>query len=439
MLTEKLRKLTPYLMAGAIALGGYACKNKPICWNKTYGEIKNNEEHSLDENSIDELFSITQLDDGGYVAAGSTRSENEKGIDGWILRLNSQGELQWKRSLGIKGDDRLHSVVESAKGGFVAAGYLNPGFVRSSVTSHRGSDGWVVALDAEGKVKWQKNYGGNKNETLSGIIRISDNKYIAVGTTSKPLMWALKLRGASKASDYRNDGWILKLDEEGNLEWEKTFGGEENDSFSSVDHTANGGFVVAGSTYSKGAGESEGWILKFDVEGNLEWEKTYGGSGYDTLNSVRIIPEQGGYIVAGSTNSRGAGESDGWLLKLDAQGDLEWEKTYGGTDSDGLSSVELFSDGGYLAVGYKGREYEGEMGASGVIIETVNAWILNLDKQGNVKKDTLLERMAYEGGFAILATDDEGYIFAGSVVAEDDMNSDARIVKMNHQGDTYCQ
>ncbi|RLE78827.1 MAG: hypothetical protein DRJ51_08890, partial [Thermoprotei archaeon] len=130
--------------------------------------------------------------------------------------------------------------------------------------------------------------------------------------------------------------------------WAKTYGGSRDDAACSVQETIDGGYIVAGGTYSFGAGDVDVWVLKLDENGGIEWQKTYGGSGYDIAWSVQQTSD-GGYIVAGGTGSFGEGV---WVLKLDRSGKIEWQKTYGGRYGDWAYSVQETSDGGYIVAGY---------------------------------------------------------------------------------------
>src|SRR5262249_49744603 len=145
--------------------------------------------------------------------------------------------------------------------------------------------------------------------------------------------------------DLTGDLWVLKLDAIGNAVWQKSYGGSASDGAGAVRQTPDGGYVVAGYTRSYGAGQFDAWGIKLDADGNVTWQKTDGGTGFDFASDVQPTAD-GGYIVAGSTTSFGAGSDDAWVLKLDANGNVIWQKTYGGADSDGASAVHTTADGG---------------------------------------------------------------------------------------------
>ena len=174
------------------------------------------------------------------------------------------------------------------------------------------------------------------------------------------------------------DAWVFKLDATGNIEWQKTYGGPRWDRAWSVQQTSDGGYIVAGFTQSFGAGGQDFWVLKLDASGNVEWQKTYGGPADDRALWV-VEADDGGYAVVGTTASFGAGYSDIWLLKLDASGNVEWEKTYGGRLIDGAASVRQTSDGGYVVAGLS-RSF----GASQIGGDLEDMWVLKLDPMGNL-------------------------------------------------------
>jgi hypothetical protein len=186
-------------------------------------------------------------------------------------------------------------------------------------------------------VKFAKTYGGTGNDNARSVQQTSDGGYIVAGYT----------RSFGAGSD---DIFLMKTDANGNLQWAKTYGGTYWDYAYSVQQTSDGGYIVAGYTYSFGAGGDDIFLIKTDANRNISWAKTYGGTDEDRAYSVRQTSD-GGYIVAGYTHSFGAGGQDFFLIKTDANGNLQWAKTYGGTDVDGAFSFQQTSDGGYILAG----------------------------------------------------------------------------------------
>jgi len=220
------------------------------------------------------------------------------------------------------------SVQQTVDGGYIVAG--------TTYSFGVAWDFWLVKTDSNGSQQWNKTYGGANWDAASSVHQ-TDDGYIVAGTT-----YSIGAGGA--------DFWLVKTDSAGNQQWNKTFGGTNDDMASSVQQTSDGGYIVAGTTYSSGASGWDFWLVKTDSAGNQQWNKTYGGTSTDQAWSVQQTSD-GGYIAAGSTASFGAGFWDFWLLKTDSAGIQQWNKTYGRTGDDEAYSVQQTSDGGYIAAG----------------------------------------------------------------------------------------
>ena len=218
-------------------------------------------------------------------------------------------------------------------------------------------DAWVLKLDSIGNLIWDKTYGGTDGDVADSIQQTSDGGYIVSGYTSS--------KGAGSS-----DAWVFKLDSSGTLLWDQTYGGTQYDRAWSIQQTSDSGYIVAGYTNSKGAGSYDIWILRLDSLGNLIWDKTYGGTnddGADYTDSIKQTSD-GGYIVAGWTFSKGTGSGDYWILKLDSLGNLIWDRTYGGINDDRATSVRQTTDGNFIVAGWTTSK-----GAGGF-----DAWVLKL-------------------------------------------------------------
>jgi hypothetical protein len=237
--------------------------------------------------------------------------------------------------------------------------------------------------------QWSKTYGGTGSDKASMVQQTSDGGYIVAGNTDS--------FGAGK-----RDMWVLKLDVSGNIQWQRTYGGSEDDEASSVQQTADGGYIVAGYTSSFGTGKKDAWVLKLDKDGSVEWQKTYGGSEDDEAFSIHQAAD-GGYIVAGYTSSSGAGKKDVWVLKLDKDGSVGWQKAYGGGSDDVAYSIQQTPDGGYILAGSTGSFGKGNN----------DMWALKLDESGNVDWQKTYGGIGDDGAYSIQPTSDGGYIIGG--------------------------
>ena len=274
--------------------------------------------------------SIQQTSDGGYIVAGLTYSFGAGRYDLFLIKTDANGNVQWAKTYGGTDDDYAYSVQQTSDGVYIVAGYTESFGAGSG-------DIFLIKTDANGNIQWAKTYGGIYWDEAYSVRQTSDGGYIVAGFTG------------SFGAGY-SDVFLVKTDANGNIIWAKTYGGIDRDEASSVQQTSDSGYIVAGWTYSFGAGSDDPFLIKTDANGNIIWAKTYGGISYDWASSVQQTSD-GGYIVAGVTLSFGAGYSDAFIIKTDANGNIIWAKTYGGTGYEEASSVQQTSDGGYIVAG----------------------------------------------------------------------------------------
>ena len=221
----------------------------------------------------------------------------------------------------------------------------------------------------------------------------------------------------------QGDVYLIKTDVSGNEIWEKTFGGSEHDGGSSVQQISDGGFIIAGYTWSFGAGNEDVYLIKTDASGNKIWDKTFGGSSDDCGFSVQQISD-GGFIIAGCTKSFGAGQGDVYLIKTDASGNEIWEKTFGGSNVEYGYSVQQTSDGGFIIVGFTWS-----FGAGNTDI-----YLIKTDVKGNKIWDKTFGGSGYEFGYSVQQTLDDGFIISGSSDSFGVGSSDVYLIKTDATG-----
>ncbi|MEX0812831.1 MAG: T9SS type A sorting domain-containing protein [Chitinophagales bacterium] len=323
--------------------------NGNIEWEQNYGG-----------SGDDFASSVHQTFDGGYVVAGSSESSdfdvsgNYGWFDYWILKLDANGNIEWEQNYGGSDDDYAASVLQSTDSSYIVAGYTSS-FDNDVSNIYDWDDFWVLKLDANGGIEWEQNYGGTGDETAASMKPTMDGGYVLAGHSDSQDFDAPDNNG-----DF--DFLVLKLDSSGNVEWGQNYGGSWEDEVFSITQTSDGGYIVGGSSessdqdVSNNYGDYDYWVIKLDANGNLEWEQNFGGSGYDEVYSV-LQTQDGGYLVAGDTESNdndfsgNYGAYDSWLLKLDANGNIEWKQNYGGTLYDGSSEIIQTTDGKYLLAG----------------------------------------------------------------------------------------
>jgi uncharacterized delta-60 repeat protein len=363
-----------------------------VVWQKTFGGSDD-----------DRARSVQETIDGGYIVAGYTWSSSER-EDVYILKLDANGNKLWEKTFGGSDNDGAWSIQQTNDGGYVVAGYTSS-FGAGSY------DVYVLKLDATGTKVWEKTFGGSYDDRAYCIQQTSDGGYIVAGYTWSSSEW--------------EDVYILKLDANGNKLWEKTFGGSDNDGAWFIQQTIDGGYIVAGYTKSYGSGWYNAYLLKLDGAGNKVWEKVFGGSSWDEARSIQQTND-GGYVVAGYTSSFGAGSYDVYVLKLDTSGKEVWSKTFGGSSDDLAWSIQQTNDGGYIVAGYTKS-----FGAG-----SEDVYILKLDANGNKLWEKTFGGSYDERAYCIQQTSDGGYIVAGYTSSFGVGNYDVYIIKMDANGNT---
>ncbi|MDR2354295.1 MAG: T9SS C-terminal target domain-containing protein [Deltaproteobacteria bacterium] len=309
-------------------------------WQKTFGG-----------NGFDSATSIQETSDGGLIIAATGESEEGNAC---IFKLDSAGNLEWQKTFGGSEIEDSFLIRETSNGEFLTVGssYSNDGDVAEN---HGESDIWIIKLDPQGNILWTKSLGGAGSDIASSLLVNSDQEFIIAG-------YSYSNNADVSGNHGSSDAWIVKMDALGNIQWQKSFGGSDKDFANSIQETSDGGFIVAGNTLSsdgdvsKNQGKSDIWVFKLDPQGNLSWQKTFGGSDEDEAKSIQVTPD-GGFVVAGMSRSQDGdvtqnfGDYDYWLLKLDSQGDLEWQKSYGGSGSDEANSLLVTADGGFIIAG----------------------------------------------------------------------------------------
>ena len=354
-------------------------------WEKTYGGVGD-----------DYCCSIHQTTDGGYILAGYTYSDTKKN-DGWLVKIDGNGTITWEKKYGGYIDEYMYWAEQTIDGGYIASGKIFSYTYDSFM-------GWLIKVNENGEKEWEKIFGGKSDDCFLSVHQTNDGGFILAGYT--------KSFGAGDA-----DIWLLKLDKDGEKEWENIWGGAGFDKANDIWQTTDGSYVTIFYYESFGFNIDDDWLYKLNIAGIKEWQKTFGGMYKDVLYQVRET-DDGNYIIIGSTESFGSGKADVWLIKTNDEGNALWNKTYGGKGNDHGYCVEQ-TDDGYVMVG--STESFGSGGSDG--------WIIKTDEEGNLEWDATFggER---NDSFTSLQKTDDGYIIAGSTESFGSGGSDGWVIKI---------
>ncbi len=379
-------------------------------WNKTFGGTGN-----------EGAKSVQQTSDSGYIIAGY-RFSSGAGYDALLIKTDANGNEQWSKTFGGTGEERAVSVQQTSDEGYILAGY--------ALLSPNGYDALVIKTDANGNQQWNKTFGGKGVDEARSVQQTTDGGYIIAGKYS-----------LISDGGYPGDGWLIKIDADGNQQWSKIFGrtitsctvnvpGETvdvnaSDEFSSVQQTSDGSYILAGRTETNHLEECTGfienaWLVKTDANGNEQWNKPIDGpimasSVHQTLD--------GGYVLLSYSPDKEepsgiASRSDAWLIKTDANGNVQWKKTFGGAKSDVAYSVMQTKDAGYILAGYTESYGAGN-----------DAWLIKTDPNGNEQWNKTFGGAKQERAFTVEQTSDAGYILAGYKVSSSGF-TDAWMIKV---------
>ncbi|MEN6513014.1 PKD domain-containing protein [Methanoculleus sp.] len=394
--------------------------------------------------------SVQQTSDGGYILTGWTNStdsavgENHGGIDIQIVKLDTKGSVQWQRCYGGSGDDSGAAVRETGDGGYILIGSIasNDGDVSGN---HGGDDVWVARLDMSGTILWQRCLGGVMDDWGMSIQQTADGGYILTGCTQS--------NGDDVSGNHGGgDVWVVRLSASGDIQWQRCLGGSDYESGYAIQQASDGGYILIGETWSNDGDvsgkhgddwNSDVWVVKLDATGNINWQRCLGGSDYEAGYAIQQTSD-GGYILIGETWSNDGNvsgkhgsewESDAWVVKLDATGNINWQRCLGGSGSGSGDSIQQANDGGYILAGST-SSIDGDVSGTHGDERNSDIWVVKLDATGNINWQRCLGGLESEWGESVQQAADGGYILTGDTWSNDgDVNGnhgarDAWVVKL---------
>lgn len=357
---------------------------------------------------LDRGIGVTLTHDGGYVTVGFTKSSGAGAEDIYVVKCDGIGNLEWERTYGGKKNDNGWAIHQTDDDGYVIAGFTES-------YGNGDFDFYLIKTDETGKEQWTKTYGGKGNDRCWSAQKTFDGGYILLGETTS--------FGAGE-----EDVYLVKCDATGNLEWEKTYGGNKLDRCFSVRQTQDKGYVFAGMTRSFGAGESDVYLVKTDVNGTTEWSRTFGDSKLDIGHSV-LQSTDGGYAVIGYTNNFGAINDDPYIIKTDKSGNLVWTRVFSFENLDHTLNGCQTEDDGYILIGFSGYITSGGKPGSSDIL------LIKTDATGKQEwSKTIGGKKGRNFGYGIAVCPDGGYILVGDTSVDTAGNLDLLLLKTNHRG-----
>ena len=362
-------------------------------FNNTFGDA-----------SYDYGRSLIELNDGGYLIAGNTSLLGDDYSNALLIKIDHTGKEMWKKDYTFSSVDRLNMVKELQDGSLVSVG-----FTMSSINSS--SDIFIIKTDSQGNLEWQKSYGDDQDEKANSIDISIDGGFIISGEVIN-----------------QNTGfslcYLIKIDDEGELNWSNTFGGSQSDNGLSVISTNDAGFAITGMTRSSGDSDGDVWLIKVNGNGEMEWERTYGGNETEYGRTIQQT-DDGGYIIIGQTESFGLGFNDAYLIKTDSEGNEIWSQTFGGQGTDHGRQVVSTLDAGYLISGY--TDSFGTLGG-------FNFWLIKANSLGELEWQKFYGEQGDDRGLSGIQTSDGGYAIAGYSNSGASNVSDILFIKTDDNG-----
>ena len=388
-------------------------------------------QNTIGGSNRDYISMIHQTADGGYILGGYSNSnisgdktENSNGLyDYWIVKTDAEGNIQWQNTIGGSGEERLTSISQTVDGGYILGGTSDSNVSGDKTENSNGSfDYWIVKIDSIGNIQWQNTIGGNNQDQLWSVQTTSDGGYILGGNSMSDISGDKTENVLGAYFDF----WIIKTDSIGNIQWQNTIGGNDDDQLFYIQQTNDTGYILGGFSRSNisvdktenAIGSDDYWIVKIDFNGNIQWQNTIGGIASELLHSISQTLD-GGYVIGGHSASGISGDKtentygswDHWIVKTDSIGTLQWQSNIGGSNTDQLWSLQQTTDGGYISAGFSNSNI------SGVKKEDCfgqdDFWVIKTDSIGNVQWQNSIAGDDNDRLLCIQETIDGEYILGG--------------------------
>ncbi len=338
--------------------------------------------------------------DGGFLIAGETYSFGMGHSDGWVIKTDEMGLVEWSRSYGGLGWDGFADVIH-VEDGYVLTGWAGSAYAHL----------WLLKISEQGDIVWDRRFGTERAwDNGREVVQLSDGGFAAVGYTNSYGPGAFAV-------------YLVRTDAQGRRLWHRTYGGENNDVGYGVVEAPDGGLTLVARTGSSGAGGMDAWVVHVDAEGEILWDSTFGSEVQDHGTDLVLLPE-GGYLLAGSSEMEGTGSNTSWLRHLDEQGEVLWYRKYPEGDYGYFHSALIASTGDIIIAGSRADRRSGE----------TNYWIAAFDLQGEVLWSHQYGGEGEDMAQGICESIDGGYLISGTTSSWGAGDRDFWIIKTDAEG-----
>ncbi len=398
-----------FMVALACAAPGLAQVAPAITWQQAFGGT-----------AKETAISITATADGGCIVAGASYSDdgdvedNNGSGDVWLLKLDAVGTLQWEKNYGGTSVDAARDVIQTSDGGYLVTAFSSS--ANGDVPLNLGEqDVWVLKLNAQGSIEWQVVRGGSEQEQPFTASETADGYLIGGATASTD--------GDIVGNHGSWDFWVFKLDLNGNFLWQRCYGGTDGEQLYDAQALGDGGFILAGAAWSNDGDvtmygvNSDLWLVRIDADGDILWQRCYGGT---MARSVRATSD-GGFLACGETTSDDGmvtghhGQEDLWVIKVDSLGTLQWQRAIGGSTVDMFGQAVQLPDGRYAVVA-EGWSTDGDFTGNNGLADVM---VVMLDAGGNLQWHMNLGGSGHDRGRAMTIGDDGAVMLAATTNSSD--------------------
>lgn len=353
----------------------------------------------------EEGYTALQTPDGGFIISGWTASLADEDMDVFVIKTTSTGDTVWTRTIGGASIDQGLEMCAAPDGGFVVTGKSASFGMKEGEEFNPGMfDAYLLKVDEQGNLLWEKFYGTDGMDQAFSVCQAPDGGFLIAGSSN-------------------NYVYLVRTDENGDSLWTRTYGGDGMDWGGGISPTADGGYIVSGFTSSWGQGDLDLYFLKINQSGDTAWTRTYGTPQMDR-GVIRQLPDAG-YLAVASTGDMQTGQIDIWVLRMDSSGDTLWTKTMVAEGAEFPFDFSLLPDGGCVIAAM--TDSGGE--------DNVDAYLVRLDAEGNVLWDKTLGGEDYDGAYWVSQTSDGGFIMTGWNSSEGAGLKDVYLVKLGPEGD----